>query len=461
MNIRLEKLNDLEASVLIEMSKADYQEKVDAQIKKIQKTASIRGFRPGKAPMGMIQKMYGKTVLADEIQQIASQKLNEFIEEQKLETLGYPLGSTRFDSKLDIENSEDFVFAFDLGIAPKFELNLTTKDKLDLFQIEVTDKEIDEDIEYARKRHAKLDDATKSDAESIVYAEVNELGDDGQPLEGGVSAKSVSFVPSMIENKKLQKQFVGIEKGFSTTCDVRELFNNNESVLTSALAVAKEAISDLSSSFSVNVTEIKTRTLPELNDEYFKEVFPTETPSSEAEYRERVKANLEHYYKNEASLWLDHEIGHLIMTKHDIQLPDDFLKRWLMETKTEDYNAENIDEKYAQEKDALKRRLIIDKLAEQHDLKAEQAEVIEEARLYYVGMYKQYGLDVSMIGQDFLNETIAKRLQEREFVGQMSDRVIYRKSYDKAREMISINDKKTSVEDYFKHVNKHKDTHGE
>lgn len=461
MNIRLEKLNDLEASVLIEMSKADYQEKVDAQIKKIQKTASIRGFRPGKAPMGMIQKMYGKTVLADEIQQIASQKLNEFIEEQKLETLGYPLGSTRFDSKLDIENSEDFVFAFDLGIAPKFELNLTTKDKLDLFQIEVTDKEIDEDIEYARKRHAKLDDATKSDAESIVYAEVNELGDDGQPLEGGVSAKSVSFVPSMIENKKLQKQFVGIEKGFSTTCDVRELFNNNESVLTSALAVAKEAISDLSSSFSVNVTEIKTRTLPELNDEYFKEVFPTETPSNEAEYRERVKANLEHYYKNEASLWLDHEIGHLIMTKHDIQLPDDFLKRWLMETKTEDYNAENIDEKYAQEKDALKRRLIIDKLAEQHDLKAEQAEVIEEARLYYVGMYKQYGLDVSMIGQDFLNETIAKRLQEREFVGQMSDRVIYRKSYDKVREMISINDKKTSVEDYFKHVNKHKDTHGE
>ncbi len=461
MNIRLEKLNDLEASVLIEMSKADYQEKVDAQIKKIQKTASIRGFRPGKAPMGMIQKMYGKTVLADEIQQIASQKLNEFIEEQKLETLGYPLGSTRFDSKLDIENSEDFVFAFDLGIAPKFELNLTTKDKLDLFQIEVTDKEIDEDIEYARKRHAKLDDATKSDAESIVYAEVNELGDDGQPLEGGVSAKSVSFVPSMIENKKLQKQFVGIEKGFSTTCDVRELFNNNESVLTSALAVAKEAISDLSSSFSVNVTEIKTRTLPELNDEYFKEVFPTETPSSEAEYRERVKANLEHYYKNEASLWLDHEIGHLIMTKHDIQLPDDFLKRWLMETKTEDYNAENIDEKYAQEKDALKRRLIIDKLAEQHDLKAEQAEVIEEARLYYVGMYKQYGLDVSMIGQDFLNETIAKRLQEREFVGQMSDRVIYRKSYDKVREMISINDKKTTVEDYFKHVNKHKDTHGE
>lgn len=461
MNIRLEKLNDLEASVLIEMSKADYQEKVDAQIKKIQKTASIRGFRPGKAPMGMIQKMYGKTVLADEIQQIASQKLNEFIEEQKIETLGYPLGSTRFDSKLDIENSEDFVFAFDLGMAPKFELDLTTKDKLELFQIEVTDKEINEDIEYARKRHAKLDDATVSDAESIVYAEVNELGDDGQPLDGGVAAKSVSFVPSMIENKKLQKQFIGIEKGFTTTCDVRELFNNNESVLTSALAVAKEAIADLSGSFSVNVTEIKSRILPELNEDYFKEVFPTETPTNESEYRERVKSNLEQYYKNEASLWLDHEIGHLIMSKHDIPLPDDFLKRWLMETKTADYNAENIDEKYAQEKDALKRRLIIDKLAEQHDLKAEQNEVIEEARLYYVGMYKQYGLDVSMIGQDFLNETIAKRLQEREFVGQMSDRVIYRKAYDKVREMISIKDKKTSVEDYFKHVNKHKDAHGE
>ena len=462
MNIRLEKLNDLESSVIIELSKTDYQEKVDVQIKKIQKTASIRGFRPGKAPMGMIQKMYGKTVLADEIQQIASQKLNEFIEEQKLETLGYPLGSTRFDSKLDIENSEDFVFAFDLGVAPSFELELTTKDKLELFKIDVTDKEIDEDIEYARKRHAKLEDAAKSDSESIVYAEVNELGEDGQILDGGVTAKSVSFVPSMIENKELQKQFIGIEKDFNTNCDVRELFNNNESVLTSALAITKEAISDLSNSFSVKVTEIKSRILPELNDAYFNEVFPGENaPKNELEYRERVKSNLEAYYANEASLWLDHEIGHLIMTKHDIRLPDDFLKRWLMETKSEDYNAENIDEKYAQEKDALKRRLIIDKLASQHDLKAEQNEVIEEARLYYVGMYKQYGLDVNMIGQDFLNETIAKRLQEREFVGQMSDRVIYRKAYDKVREMITIKDKKSSVEDYFKHVNKHKEAHGE
>ena len=96
-----------------------------------------------------------------------------------------------------------------------------------------------------------------------------------------------------------------------------------------------------------------------------------------------------------------------------------------------------------------------------HKKISQQKEVIEEARLYYVGMYKQYGLDVNMIGQDFLNETIAKRLQEREFVGQMSDRVIYRKAYDKVREMITIKDKKSSVEDYFKHVNKHKEAHGE
>ncbi len=461
MNTRLEKHSELEATVVVELSKTDYQEKVDQQIKKIQKTARINGFRPGKAPLGMINKLYGKSVLAEEIQQMASDRLNEYIKEEKLDILGYPIGSERIESQLDIDNSDSFTFAFDIGLSPQFELSITEKDTLEIFKIKVTDKEVDEDIEHARKQRAQMEDAETSDEESIVYAEVTELDENGNALEGGVAAKPISFVPSMIEDKKLKKSFVGINKGAEIKGDVKSIFNNNEAVITNSLGIAKEGINDLSKDFNIVVTEIKTRILPELTPEYFAETFPgDDAPKTEDEYRARVKSNLEKYYENEASLWLDHEIGHLLLNNHKFDLPDAFLKRWLTSTKQEDYNIENIDEKYGQEREALVRRLIIDKIAATNDLKADQEEIIQEAKLYYLGMYRQYGLNLD-INDSFLTETVMKRFGEQEFISQMNDRVIYRKAYDKAKEMISLKEKKVSVEDYFKHVNTHKHNHGE
>ena len=461
MNTRLEKHSELEATVVVELSKADYQDKVDQQIKKIQKTARINGFRPGKAPLGMINKLYGKSVLADEIQQMASDRLNDYIKEEKLDILGYPIGSERIESQLDIENSDAFTFAFDIGLSPQFELAISEKDTLETFKIEVTNKEVDEDIEHARKQRSQMEDAETSDEESIVYAEVHELDENGTALEGGVSAKPISFVPSMIEDKKLKKSFVGIQKGAEIKCDVRSIFNNNEAVITNSLGIAKEGINDLSKDFNVVVTEIKTRILPELTPEYFAETFPgDDAPKTEEEYRARVKSNLEKYYENEASLWLDHEIGHLLLGNHTFNLPDEFLKRWLTATKQEDYTPENIEEKYGKEREALVRRLIIDKIALTHDLKADQEEIIQEAKLYYLGMYRQYGLNLD-INDSFLTETVMKRFGEQEFISQMNDRVIYRKAYDTAKEKISLKEKKVNVEDYFKHVNTHKHQHGE
>jgi trigger factor len=239
------------------------------------------------------------------------------------------------------------------------------------------------------------------------------------------------------------------------------MFNSNEAVIASSLGIQKEGVADLNSDFKVDITDIKRRTAAELNEDYFKEVFgPVDFPKNEEEYRARVKSNLENYYKNEADLWLDHQIGHLLMEKHSIELPDDFLKRWLLATKTEDYNAENIDQKYAEEKSALQRRLIIDKIQAKHEIMPTEAEIREEARIYYFGLYRQYGLNISP-EDGFLDSTINKKLGEREFVSQMADRVVYRKAYDKVKEMVSLDEKNVTVEEYFNHINAHKHEHGE
>ncbi len=231
-------------------------------------------------------------------------------------------------------------------------------------------------------------------------------------------------------------------------------------MISSTLAIAKEGVADLSDNFQVEIKEIKRRTESELNEEYYRQLFGDDIPASEEEYRERIKNNLIQYYKNEADLWLDHQIGHLLLEKHPISLPDAFLKRWLITTKGEDYNFDNIEEKYEEEKSALQRRLVIDKIAADQKLEATADDIREEARIYFIGMYRQYGLTVGMMDQ-FLEETVAKRLQDREFVMQMSDRVIYRKAYDAVKEMVTIKTLKTDVDGYFKHINEHKAAHGE
>jgi trigger factor len=461
VNIQLEKHDDLNLTVIISLGKEDYQEKVEKEVKRIQKSANIKGFRPGKAPLGMVQKLYGKGILAEEIQNMASDAMNKYIQDEKLDILGYPIASTKVESEIDIEASENFKFAFDLGMAPQFGLNISSKDTLEQFDIQVGEKEVTDDINHSRKRHGKMFDVETAADEDIIYAGVTELTDGGEVLEGGIAEKSISFVASMIEDKKAKKSVLGKKVGDELIVSVKTLLNNNETVISNTLGIAKEGVADLSDHFKIVITEIKRRTDAELNEEYYREVFgEQEIPASEEEYRAKIQSNLENYYRNEADLWLDHQIGHLLMEKHPIELPDEFLKRWLITTKENEYNFENIEEKYAEEKSALQRRLVIDKIAASHNLQSTEEDIREEARIYFHGLYRQYGLNIPM-NDAFLDESINKRLAEREFVMQMADRVIYRKAYDAIKGDVTLKSKKISVEDYFKHVNAHKSEHGE
>ncbi len=461
MNINHQKRDDLNSTIVIEVEKTDYSEKVEKELRRMQKNAVLKGFRPGKAPLDMVRRMYGRSILSDEIQNVATDALNNYISENKLDVLGYPLSSVHEQSDLDIENKENFKFAFDLGLAPSFELNISSADQLEIFDIQVSDKEVDEDIEYARKRYGKMEDVESAEGEDIVYANLTELDENNAPLEGGVADKPASFVPNMVQDEALKSSLIGVQKGSTLDVNIFQLFNNNDTVISNTLGIPKEGVSDLNMNFRLVVTEIKRRTTAELNEDYYKEVFgPEDFPKNEEEYRERVKANLTAYYRNEADMWLDHEIGHILLDKHSIQLPDEFLKRWLVTTKPEQYTAETIDEKYATERSALLRRLVIDKVADTYSVEPTEADIREEARIYYLGLYRQYGLTM-MPDDNFLADTINKRLAEREFVQQMADRVMYRKSYDKIKEIVTLKQTQISVEDYFKHVNSHKHEHAE
>jgi trigger factor len=450
---------NLQAILSIELGKEDYAEKVEKELRSLQKTLAIRGFRPGKAPIEMVRRFYGKNVLADEVQRLANQALNDYLTENNIDILGYPLSSETIPSRINFETDDNFLFTFDLGLAPKFELNFSSADHLEKFEIAVDESEIDKDIEYMRRRLGKLEDVESAENEDVIYANLCELGEDGELLEGGVQDKQASVVANMVQDEALKNTLLGIKPGTKLTVNIFQLFNNNDTVIKNTLGIQQEAIADLNMNFSFEVTSIKRRTLAELGPEYYQELYgPESYPANEEEYRERVKSNLENYYANEAQLWVDHQLGHLIAENHRFELPDAFLKRWLLSTKPEEYNADNIDERYSQESSALRRQLVVEKVAEAQEIQVDENELRMSAYEYVADLYRQYGL---MNAGHMVVDYAEKQLQDQDFRRRMADRVIHRKAYDAIKTMITLDPKPVSVEEYFNHINAHKHNHNE
>lgn len=457
MKVNYEKIDDLNATLTIELSAEDYAPQVEKELRSMQKTIAIRGFRPGKAPIEMVKRFYGKSILAEEVQRMASDTLNNYLSEHNIDILGYPLSSERVATKFNPETDKDFVFPFDLGLAPSFELNIGKEDVLDLFQISVDDQEIDKDINYMRNRLGTLTPVEQAEAEDMISGTLSELNEQGEVMEGGVVDKPASLVAGMVQDEALKQQLIGVKPGAVLKVNIFQLFNNNDTVIRNTLGIQEEAVKDLNMEFQLQVNEIKRREPAELNEAYYQEIYgPENHPTNEEEYRQRVKENLERYYANEAELWLDHQISHLLTDKHKIDLPEAFLKRWLTTTKQETYNAENIDARFAEEGDVLRRQLVIEKIANAQNIQVTEDELRGAAYEYVADLYRQYGL---MNAGNLIVDYAEKQLKDQDFKRRMADRVVQRKAFEAIRGMISLNPVPVSVEEYFSHVNEHKHHH--
>jgi trigger factor len=457
MELNFNKIDDLNATFTVALSKEDYSEAVEKELKKTQKQVAVKGFRAGAAPKGMINKMYGKSILVDEINRLASKGLFDYLKENNIDIIAQPLPSETVQSDVDIDNKEDYTFAFDLGLAPSFEFNITDKDTIERFIIEVNDEEVEKEIESLAVRNGNMESVEKSDEKDILYVTLTELDENGQAFEGGVTDKQTSLTPELITDENLKKQLVGIAIGAELTVDIKALFNNNETVISSSLGIAKEAANDLNNNFKLVVNEINRRIPAEINQELFDKVLGPDAATDLESFKLKIKENLEAYYRNESDHHVEHMITHLLNDKHEVPLPDAFLKRWLMSNKEDHYTAENIDEKYDSESKVLKEVLIREKAAAKFEVKIENEDIENASIGYTLSMFRNYGLQNPEF--EFVKKFSDDNLKKREYVEQMNDIALRRKVYDAIKNIISYNDTKVSIEDFYKAIEEHNHQH--
>ena len=447
MNITKESIDNLNARVTIKLSPADYQPQVEKTLKEQARKANMPGFRPGKVPVGVVKKMYGPSILVDEVNKMLGNKLYEFIENEKLEILGNPLPSEEVKPIADFQNPADMEFTYDLGLAPKIELDLGKNFKFDLFKIEATDKDIESSLENISKRSGEMVEHDTIADNDLVKVQWVELNEDGSIKAGGVLNSSSVAIDKL--NADLKKQLIGKKLEESLTVDYRD-FSENDTDLAAMLAVTVEELQNVNGSFKITVEKIQRLKAAELNEELFKKMYPDGSVTSLDEMKAKIKVDYAAYFDQESDKKLKNDIVIDLLKNTKVELPDEFLKRWLTTVGEKKSTKEQVEQEYPNYRDGLKWQLIQNKIIREKDIKVDMAELKAGIRAQLLQQFAQYGMQQA--DDAMMDEMVDKFMKREDEVRRMNDQLYDQKVMGLFKSMATLTEKKVSSEKFYEMV---------
>lgn len=440
MNITKENIDALNAVVKVDIVADDYQEKVTKVLTDYRKKADIPGFRKGHVPMGMVKKQYGKSIMIDEVNKLLQDSLNKFITEEKLDILGNPLPRVQDDFNWD---ADTFSFEFELGLAPKFEIDLKAKNKIKHHKIVATDDLIDEEVKNLQSRYGKtipLEEATEHS--NVTGTFINE--------EHEIDKKS-TFLVNDLKGKKNEKKVIGAKVGDVIELDTKKLFED-ENKLQYILGVSHEVAKDLEATVTLTVEEITKTELADLDKELFDQLFADGSVSTATELREKIKEDAEKQFQQQADQQLLNAVTEHFIENTKFDLPSEFLQKWLQSAGEKELTAEEAAAEYEKSEKGLRYQLIEGKIMKDNDIKLEYQELVDYAKGFIRTQMAQFG---NMNPEEKELDDIAGRiLQNQEEAQKLQSQLISQKLLAFFKENMKFKTKEVSYEDFIKEVYK-------
>ncbi len=395
MNISQESNGDLTAIIHINLQEADYIDAVNKQLSEYKKKANMPGFRPGMVPLGMIKKMYGNSVMIDEVNKSLSEALNNYIIENKINVLGNPIPNTEKTTNVDFAKNKDFDFFFDIGLAPEFEVKLNKDIKVTNYAIKIDDKELDNAVEDVKVRFGEDENPEVSEEGDSLQGKFIELDADGNEVEGGVQNDGFLKIDD-VKLKTVQKKLIGLKIGDSITLNLMKAIKDEPKV-AALLNRHEEGDEKLNAEYKFDVAKVVRTHIAELGEELYKKVFPSREIKTEEEFRAALSEDLQNHFQRDTDRqFLGDTIKELLKIA-DIKLPDEFLRRWLLESNEGKISAEQIDTQYDSYARTFRWQLLEGELLKEHREAMEVKE--EEVRAKVAGYFQSMGGAAEMTPQ--------------------------------------------------------------
>lgn len=442
MNITLNKQNSTEGSLNIVLTETDYLPKVEEKVKDYSRKASIKGFRQGKVPAGVIKKMFGKSILVEEVNHLISHSISDYIKNNKLKVLGDPIPNEEKARTIDWDNQKDFEFEFQIGMVEDFKVDLSTKVKVTSHPIEIDQKVIDETLTDIKRRYGKVSYPEVSEAQDNLFGEISVKGSD---------EKKGSYISIEKIEKKEQKKFIGLKKEEVVEFEVEKALAD-EAERARALNLSEEEAKQAKGTYVFTVTSVSRVETAELNQELFDKVFGSEVVKTEEEFLSKIRETITENYKRETEHLLDHEIQHYFVDNTKISMPENFLKTWLKNTSAGKVTDEVLEKEFSQYKESLKWDLIKNQITEEKSITVEGDEVREKAKKQIIEQFggesiaAQLGSKLDDIANNFLSGQDGKGENFMRIYNQLR----HEKIMKVVKEAITINEKKVSLDEFKK-----------
>ncbi len=443
MNISKTDTDNLTAEITIKLAPQDYEAKVNEGIKKVQKQANMPGFRPGKVPAGLIKKQYGTQIMVDEINKLLNDTIYKYIEENKIEILGNPLPKDQ--TSVDFATQKEFEFIYQIGLAPEINVNLDSSKTFTYKTVKVDDQLVEKYLHDVRRNHGKPVSPEVAGEKDVVFVDINELDETGAIKPGGIY-KSTSVSYERIKNENAKAKLLGVKRDDKIVININELYDTalDKSV---SLGIDKNVADSVDCNLQLTVKNISRLEEAELNQELFDKVYGEGKINSEEEFKNKIREELALMFKADSERFLKTEVEKNLVEKSNIELPDSFLKRWLMAVNEKPLTQEELEKDYPNYAKAMQWRLIENKIIKDNGIKVEADEAKEEAKNYIRSEYARYG---QVPAEEDL-EKISKDLLSKEKEAQKIFENLYsKKVLDLIKEKCTLKTTEVSYDEFFK-----------
>ncbi|MBQ5670182.1 MAG: trigger factor [Tidjanibacter sp.] len=440
MNIIKEVRENQTAIIKITVAEADYTAEVDKKLREYKRKANIPGFRPGMVPMGIINKMYRKGVVAETAYKMASDSCFEYIEKEGIDYMGDVLPSDE-QGAFDFDNNTEHEFIFELGLAPKVELELTEKDKVTRYKIKVDEEMRSGYRGQFLRTYGRLVDVDVVENDEAVMC----------TLDNGDIKSEDAYVGLISMSDEERKPFIGKKVGDQMIVNVNELYKSAQQ-RASVLGVKENELGDIKPEFNLTITKIRKYADPEMNEEFFKMAFPEGNVTSEEQFEKFIDEKIAAELQKESDYVFTNTLREYLVEKANLTLPEEFLKRWLLAINEGKFTMEEIEKDFAPFAEMMKWSAVQKHFAKTLNVEVKQEDMLNEAKAYAAAQFAQYGM--MNVADEMLANYAQQILSNKEEANKLIEKVYEQKVIEAVTPLVKVSNKSVTIAELNKILSK-------
>ncbi|MBN1415067.1 MAG: trigger factor [Bacteroidales bacterium] len=452
MNITRDNIDELNAVVRVRIEKSDYEQKVENTLKDYRKKARIDGFRPGMVPIGVIRKMVGKSVIAEEVNKILEESLHAYFTKENLNILGDPLPHDDKNPEISWDTQTEFEFVFDIGIAPEFEAPVNNKEKITYYKIIIDDEARSQHIDRLRSRFGSFKETGQIKGNEMIKADMVQVDKQGEPVPEGIKADDATIYLEYIKEEKIVKQFMDMQVGKQLIIDLHKTFPN-ETDRAALLKTDKEKLDGIKDDFRLTIKSISTFEKPEINQELYDKLYGKDVIKTTEEFDQQVNKELAASFERESEYKFTHDVRDYYLKKFKKNLPVEFLKRWLLKVNEGKLTKEQLEKDFNHFTDDLKWQLIKSKIVREHDIKITEEELRAFINFNYRMQFLQY-YGIANVPEETLAGYVEEAMKSKSEIRRHSEKLIENKVFELIKKSVKLEEKEIKHEKFNKLLEK-------